>query len=1008
MNTHAAITGRVFRWVQRVACALAIALAARAAEETRRRYDLPAGDAATVLRQFAEVSGREILFAAEVVRGIRTGPVRGEFTALEALHRLLAGTNLHAIPDERSGAIAVRRIPASKPARPSTDLPRAPPSVPSTTAQLNPKEPSPVKNRNFLSLLATWLALAIAPARAQVAPTVVPAPEKDDIVRLSVFTVAAEDEDEYRAANTTTGTRYNTAIKDLPMNIEVLTSAFMRDIGALDVRDALAYVSGIQLDTTTAVNGSRDNPENATLLIRGIPAALKKDGFSRFVPMDPITTSRVDIIKGPGGALYGQIGTGGVVNSSSVTAGDRQVVRFGTTVGSFKFRRAELLWSTPLDQAKRFGFALPLSYQRSESTTMYFQTNTFVMNPALTIKVGPKTSILASVESRFNFRDNIRGFFLTDNTLAPDGTPYGSFIAGRPGTNRVFTTPSQRDFRFDGPDTFRKERTYVTTYRVDHRFTDNLQWWGGFSSEDINVRDRSFNIALRNANDASIPLKIRTDPRFLALLRPSAGTAQPQILDLRPNNVTNSVRTVRPTWKSELYFAFDTGPVKHRMITGISYGPLRSGNSAPNTNFYYGNTGAPNDFITRAWENLPAEAILSRFRNPRDYTSVRRWDYASFNQYPQGPEAAIGTKASYITSLFWDRNLYANLQSSFFKERLQTIVGFFDTRNDRGGNVYDAAGNYLYNGPAPVGSPSGTPSGVRRPEPVRNSSPSATIIWLASDSIRVYANTMSALDPGPAYSGYDGNGKALTAVVVKNAEAGIRFDLLQSKLQLNLVAFTMQDRDRPVNYGAAIQNLLVSPTGGVNGSGFGAFVNTDTDSKGYDLKVDYVPLRNLRFNVGFSANDVKIVQIDPFATPANPDPVRLAAQQRFVAAGGGSSRYLGKPSTDIAKYSGTGYIRYEIPKGTLKGAWAMLGSKYLGSRFAEIISVSSTTGDATITQFAVPSHYLYDFNLGYRRKIGRYNTNFQLNTSNLANDDRFYGATWQVPRAYRLSATLSF
>ena len=48
------------------------------------------------------------------------------------------------------------------------------------------------------------------------------------------FEVTAEGDDEYRAANTTTGTRYNTPVKNLPMNIEVLTTAFMRDIGALE------------------------------------------------------------------------------------------------------------------------------------------------------------------------------------------------------------------------------------------------------------------------------------------------------------------------------------------------------------------------------------------------------------------------------------------------------------------------------------------------------------------------------------------------------------------------------------------------------------------------------------------------------------------------------------------------------------------------------------------------------------------------------------------------------
>ncbi|PAW73067.1 MAG: hypothetical protein B9S26_10800 [Opitutia bacterium Tous-C4FEB] len=861
-----------------------------------------------------------------------------------------------------------------------------------------------------LSIVTALLALSTS-AHAQLAPaTPLPAATTDkdrEVVKLNVFQVNAENDDEYRAANTTSGTRYSTPIKDLPMNIEVLTPAFMRDIGALDIRDALEYVSGIQLDTTTASGGSRDNPENNTLLIRGIAAAQNKDGFRRFVPIDPITSSRVDIIKGPGGALYGQGGTGGIVNSSSVLAGNRPVVRFGTSIGSFDFRRTELLVSTPFGKDNRFGVALPMSYQSSKSSAMYFETNTFVMNPAVTVKLGPKTSVLASVESRFNTRDNIRGFFLTDNTLDPSGNPYGSLIAGRPGTARVLTTPSQRDFRFEGPDTFRKERAYINTYRIDHRFSDDLQWWGGYSAEDINVRDRSFSIALRNANDGSIPLKIRTDPRFISLLRPSFGTAQPQVLDIRPNNITNSSRTVRPTWKSELYYAFKTGAVQHRLITGISYGPLRSGNNAPNQNFYYGNTGQPTNVVTQAWENVSSDAILARFRNPRDYTTVQRWNYAAINQYPQGPESNLGAKSSYLTSLFWDRNLYANLQSSFFQDRLQTIVGFFDTRNDRGGNVYAVNGDYLWNTVAPAGSGS-TLNGVRRPEPVRNTAPSATIIWLVNDSIRVYANTMSALDPGPAYSGYDGNGKALTAAAVQNAEAGVKFDLIKNKLLLNLVAFTLQDRDRPVSYGAALQNLLVAPTGTNNGSGFGAFVNTGTDSKGFDMKLDYIPLRNFRINLGFSQNDVKIVQIDPFVTAANPDPLRLAAQQRFVAAGGSSSRYLGRPPTDIAKYSGTGFARYEFNQGILKNTWVMLGAKYLGAREAEIISVSTATGDATITRFNVPSRYLYDFNVGYRKKIGRYNTSFQLNTANIADDDNFYGATWQVGRTYRLSATLNF
>jgi outer membrane receptor protein involved in Fe transport len=864
--------------------------------------------------------------------------------------------------------------------------------------------------RLLLPALVALLA-ATPPLPAQVAPTASRAStgtSAEEVVKLNVFQVTAEGDDEYRAANTTTGTRYNTPIKDLPMNIEVLTPAFMRDIGALDLRDALEYVSGIQLDTTAGGTGAtKDNPENNTLLIRGIAAATNKDGFRRFVPIDPITISRADIIKGPGGALYGQGGTGGVINVASVTAGTRPVARAGSTIGSYGFRRFEFLWSGPVTPKGAIGFAIPLSYSEGKSNAQYYETNTLHLNPAFTFKLGPKTSLLTSLEARYNTRDNIRNFFLTDNALSPSGVPYGTLIDGRPGTARVLTTPNQRDFRFEGPDTFRKERTYVRTYRLDHRFSDNFQWWGGYSAEDINVRDRSFNISLRNANDASIPLRVRTDPRFLAMLRPSSGTAQPQILDIRPNNITNSSRTVRPTWKSEIYAAFDTWVVKHRMITGISYGPLTSGNNAANQNFYYGNTGNAADPATQRWEAVSNDVILTRFRDPRDVTSVKRWDHAAINQYPQGPETAIGARSAYLTSYFWDRNLYANLQSSFFKERFQTIIGLFDTRNDRGGSVYDASGNYLWNGPAPAGSGS-TLNGVRRPKPVRNTSPSFTAIWLPIDSVRFYANSMSSIDVGPAYSAYDGNGVPLAGATVHNAEAGVRVDLFKSKLLLSLAGFAMTDQDRPVSFGAATQNLLVSPTGTLNGSGFGAFVKTSTDSKGFDLKVDYIPLRNLRFNVGISSNDVQIKEIEPFATPANPDPVRLLAQQTFVAAGGSSSRYLGKPSTDISKYTGSAYLRYEFNQTFLKNTWVMIASKYLGQREAELITVATNTGLITIDRRLVPSHYLYDLNMGYRRKIGRYNTNVQVNLSNLADDDKFYGAVWQTGRTYRLSAGVSF
>ena len=86
---------------------LHLAVITFAAAEGTRSYELPAGDAATALRQMSEISGCEVLFAAEIVRGVRTNAVRGQLTALEAAKQMVAGTKLAVTQDEKTGAIAV-------------------------------------------------------------------------------------------------------------------------------------------------------------------------------------------------------------------------------------------------------------------------------------------------------------------------------------------------------------------------------------------------------------------------------------------------------------------------------------------------------------------------------------------------------------------------------------------------------------------------------------------------------------------------------------------------------------------------------------------------------------------------------------------------------------------------------------------------------------------------------------------------------------------------------------
>src|SRR5262245_18011289 len=73
--------------------ALSLALAADG-PAAKLAFDLPAGDARPMLRQFAAQAKREIVFPTGSVEGIRTNAVRGEMTPPEAVNQMLAGTGL--------------------------------------------------------------------------------------------------------------------------------------------------------------------------------------------------------------------------------------------------------------------------------------------------------------------------------------------------------------------------------------------------------------------------------------------------------------------------------------------------------------------------------------------------------------------------------------------------------------------------------------------------------------------------------------------------------------------------------------------------------------------------------------------------------------------------------------------------------------------------------------------------------------------------------------------------
>ncbi|HND61991.1 MAG TPA: STN domain-containing protein [Opitutaceae bacterium] len=96
----------------------------RAADEPATGdFHLAAGEASVRLREFAEQSGRQVIFPTELVLGIKTPALDGHLKPREALEQLLAGSELTVWEDPQTGALAIGRAVVADKGRTKAEAP---------------------------------------------------------------------------------------------------------------------------------------------------------------------------------------------------------------------------------------------------------------------------------------------------------------------------------------------------------------------------------------------------------------------------------------------------------------------------------------------------------------------------------------------------------------------------------------------------------------------------------------------------------------------------------------------------------------------------------------------------------------------------------------------------------------------------------------------------------------------------------------------------------------------
>ncbi len=193
---------------------------------------------------------------------------------------------------------------------------------------------------------------------------------------------------DYRAGETSSGTKTSTALIDIPQAISVVTSRQIADQQIRSVAELVHYVPGV---TAGQGEGNRDqvtlrgNNTTADFFVDGLRDDVQY--FRSFYNVD-----RVEVLKGSNAMIFGRGGGGGVINRVSKSALLDQnlyaVTVSADTFGSY-YGAADV--NLPLGSA---GLRVNAFYEKLDNHRDAFGGKRYAINPTVTARLGTTTLVL--------------------------------------------------------------------------------------------------------------------------------------------------------------------------------------------------------------------------------------------------------------------------------------------------------------------------------------------------------------------------------------------------------------------------------------------------------------------------------------------------------------------------------------------------------------------------------------------------------------------------------------
>ncbi len=311
-------------------------------------------------------------------------------------------------------------------------------------------------------------------------------------VVLSSFEVAESRARGYQATNTSSATRLNTPIVELPKSIQIMTRDLIDDLKVTELNEALYLSAAVSF--TSQYSGR--------LAVRGFEnAAAKRNGLGNYGSdesiSDTATIERIEIVKGPSSLLYGSSSPGGVVNYETKKPLSYRQDSIRLVAGSFGKHRAEIDSGGPLvGSGNGVNYRLVAAYDEDDSFGKYNGGSRRVVAGSVRWHISPNTYLMAGAEFNEGERTNIR---VSNYPISRSKLDAGGNLISL--HDHFELTKEGRDNwvgAFSGP--YNRHDSKVKRYDLDfsHKFSDQLNLFAHYSYID-NKLEEAYSISTAEA-----------------------------------------------------------------------------------------------------------------------------------------------------------------------------------------------------------------------------------------------------------------------------------------------------------------------------------------------------------------------------------------------------------------------------------------------------------------------------------------------------------------------------